>query len=280
MIIYVTSPPGRWIWGDLWTSTDKGFKGKPLVDKSNQPRVEWRVGLACPKGPEFDAFWAQVAAHAQAEFLQGHSQQPTFSWKLYDGDAPDKVTKPGHAGCWVLRLSSGFAPDIYDANHMQVIDPQMVTRGDWVQVNIGVQGNGDVEPGGKPGIYLNLGMTMLRAKGERIVSGPSVAEVFGAPGAAIAAPALAPQPAPGAPPAYQPQQPAPGAYQPAPQPAQQPALPAAPVVPAALPGAPVVPQAAPAMPGAAPPAMPGAAPPQQPAPGFLTPGQPPRDIPF
>ena len=296
-LAYAASPVGRWVWGDLWKSTDKGFQGKPLIDKTGQPRVEWCIGLACPKGPEFDAFWAQVAAHAQAEFPQGQAQQPTFSWKLNDGDAPDKVTKPGHAGCWVLRLSSGFAPEVYDGNHLQIIDPQMVTKGDWLQVNIGLQGNGDVA---KPGIYLNLGMTMLKAKGERISSGPSVAEVFGAPGAAIAAPA---------PPA---QQAAPAAYQPAPAAAPQPAYqPPAAAAPAVAPGAPVGPQAAPAMPGAAapayvapgppgmpqqpappaqpapaapaiaalpgaaqpaPPAMPGQ--PAQPAPGFLTPGQP------
>ena len=285
-VMYIASPACRWVQGNLWTPSDKGFGGKPLTDRNGQPRTQWFVGVACPKGPEFDAFWGQIVEHAKTEFPQGQWQQPHFAWKLADGDAPEHAAKPGRAGCWILRLASGFAPEVYDANHVQLIDPQMVVKGDWLRVNIGVQGNGDVTPNGKPSVYLNLGATLLVQKGEPIASGPSVGEIFGAPGTAVAV-----APAPGVPYAAPvviapgvPGMPAPGVPGVPGVPVTVPAgtaplVPGVPVtVPAAgVPGVPGVPLAAPGVPAAGVPGMPAAGVPGvpgQPAAGFLTPGVP------
>jgi len=186
---YVASPVGRLVWGSLWEGGSKGFQGKSLTDRQGNPRVEWSVGLAIPKGPELDAFWAQIVAKAQQDFPAGEWQLPNFSWKWKDGDAADQIAKEGRAGHVVLRLASGFNPGVFDPSYNQLIDPQSVTPGDYVRINVGVQGNGD-NAAGKPGIYLNLGAVLFVAKGARIVAGPSPEQIFGAP---------APQPITGAP---------------------------------------------------------------------------------
>ncbi len=192
-VAYVASPVGRLVWGDLWEGGSKGFQGKPLTDRQGNPRVEWAVGLAIPKGPELDACWAQIVAKAQQDFPAGEWQLPQFSWKWKDGDAADQIAKEGRAGHVVLRLASGFAPSVFDPSYNQLIDPQSVTSGDYVRVNVGVQGNGD-NAAGKPGIYLNLGAVLFVAKGARIVAGPSPEQIFGAPAPQPVAAPMVPMP--------------------------------------------------------------------------------------
>ena len=187
--IYATTPVGRWVQGDLWTPQATGYQNKPIVDKQGNPKDQWYVGLAVPKGAEFDAFWAQVVAKAQTDWPQGEWQRqpPGFSWKIVDGDAPDQNAKEGHAGHWILRLTSGFAPTVYDSAHNQIIDPNLARRGDYLRVSVGVQGNGDFQ---KPGIYLNLGSAQFAGEGQRIITGPSPQEAFGTPTTAPAVTAL------------------------------------------------------------------------------------------
>jgi len=257
---YVTSPVGRLVWSNLWKGETTGYQGKPLLDRQGRSRTEWSIGFAIQKGPEFNAFWAQIAVKAQLDFPAGEWQLPNFSWKLKDGDAPDQIGKEGRAGHFVLRLASGFPPSVFDTSYAQIIDPKMVVPGDYLQLNIGVQGNGD-NATGKPGIYLNLGLVLFMAKGEPIIAGPTPEQVFGPP-QPVAAPMM----------------PMPGTAVPvAPQPVAAPMMPlSVPVAPQpAMPGTavPVAPQ--PAMPGTAVPVAPQpVAAPMAPMPGTAVPVAP------
>ncbi len=182
--INVVSPLGRYVEGNCWKSTTTGYQNKPLVNQKGEPYEQWYVGLAIPKGPEFSAFFSQVQARAMEDFPQGHYNNPEFAWKVVDGDSPVQISKPGRAGHIILRLSTGYAPTIYAADYTVLIDPNGSPQlGDYMRVNVGVQGNGNLQ---KPGVYLNLGMIMFVQPGERIIAGPSPEQVFGGAGPATA----------------------------------------------------------------------------------------------
>lgn len=234
--VFLLTPVGRIVQGSLWEPQTKDHSGRPLE------KPKWFVGLAIPKGtPETEAFIQQVQAKAMADFPNGEYNAPAFAWKMIDGDGVDAQGQPyagrtGFAGHIILRLTSGFAPEVYDQQVQRIMDPSMVKRGYYVQVNASIQGNGDAQ---KPGVYINLGMTQLCGYGEEITSGPAATDVFGTAPAALPAGASA---TPLAPAAGMPAQPgvAPLA-QPMAQPGMAPAPVAAPqpatVAPAPMPGA-------------------------------------------
>lgn len=258
--IYLPTPVGRFVMGDCFVGDDTDHTGRPRVDKQGRPKMQWFVALACPKGDEFNTFWAQVQQKAQMDFPGGECQSPTFAWKYEDGDSPKHAGKDGFAGCWILKMQSGFAPTIYDnTEHPQVInDPNAIKRGYFLQFQISVVGNGEPATG-KPGIYVNGVAGMLMGYGAVITSGPSPEEMFAKRGAlppgASATPLPAAQGVPGGTP---PQQAGPGV------------LPAGPVtgVAGTVPAQPM-PGMGPSVPGATgAPSQPGAV---APAPGFLNP---------
>lgn len=266
--VELTTPPGRFVFGDLYDPEKEDFDGNPLVikngvDKGKETQL-FVIGLAIPKT---QAHWANEPVWGQAVWATGHAAFPggeasgaTFSWKIYDGDSqviPPKskskikpCDREGWKGCWVLRLQSAFAPAIYNAltnpeNPVPMNDKDAVRPGHVIQVVGTVKGN----TGSSPGVYLNHIAVGLRAYLPEIVTrGVDVKGKFGGavPAGASTMPAAATLPAAA---------PAPSAPAPAPAPAA-PAPAAAPtaVVPApALVGIPTAP-AAPAAPAAAPPA--------------------------
>lgn len=281
---YITTPVGRFIMGDAFTGSDKDPTGRPRLDQQGKPKTQWFMAIAFPKNdPGFGPMWQQINAVAQRDFPMGEWQRPEFAWKVVDGDAkyPDRDEC---RGCYIVRLSSGFAPTVYNSQNQQIIDPTQCKRGFYVRAYISVAGNADRQ---KPGIYINHHMIQVVGYGEEIVSGPSAAEVFATPAAlppgASAHPIAPAAPMPAAP-GY-PAAPAP-AYGP-PQPAYAPAPPAAPgyPAPAAYPTQPPAPAYAPAptapagypapapvaVAPAPPTAYPGNPPAPPPHPGILTP---------
>ena len=269
---YELTPVGRFVQGDCFAGSDKDHQGNQRRDQQGNPKIQWFVGLAIQKGPEFDTFWAKVQAKAQLDFPQGDWGQPGFAWKCEDGDAAKHVGKDGFANSWVLKLTSGYAPKVFfgigQATPQAIVDPNQVRRGAYLQVEVGICGNSQkpAAAGGKPGMYLNLGRVLLVGYGPEISSAPPVEEVFknrGAlpPGASTTPMAAAP---------VQPGQALPAGTV---VPAQAP-LPAGGVVPgppqavAVQPGAPVAPQPGFLQPTAAP------APAAQPAAAPAMPGQP------
>jgi len=241
------------------------FYDQPLVWKSGanagQPRVEYYVGLAiektAPGVAEFFAQLTQCATEARSGVIP-----PNYAYKFLDGDGVDSGGKPyadreGHAGHWIFRFTTSFAPKCYKDNgsgQMIEIPAEEVKSGYFVQLAGSVEDNRDVN---KPGLFLNLNMVNLVAFGQEINGGPDANEVFkGAPGALPAGASTTP-PAPANQFA--------GMAAPVPAPA-----PAAPAAPAPVPAAPAAVPAAPA--AVAPPVAPAPAPaPVAPNPGFLAP---------
>ena len=208
-----TTPVGRLVMGGLYKPQTTDADGKPLTVKNGpnagQPTVRYFFAVAIPKNPgethwSQTAWGAQILGVAQASFPQGQWQQPTFAYKIVDGDSTIPNTKgktpssrEGYPGHWVLSFSSGFAPKIYNRDgSAAIVEPDAVKLGYFVQVNGDAAGNDNSM---KPGIYLNHNMVALSAYGPEIHVGPDVAAAgFGAaalPAGASASP-LAPSAAP------------------------------------------------------------------------------------
>jgi hypothetical protein len=253
-----TTPAGRLIFGSCYTPNTTDFQGNPLVYKSGvnmgQPKIEWVLGIAIPKAGE--GHWAEtpwgsvIWQQGHADFPNGQAQQPTFKWKISDGDstAPDQKgvilnTKVGHAGHWVMALRGLDAPGLFKmegANPVQCVEPDFIKSGYWVQVAADVKGNDVI--GENAGVYLTPRMVCFVGYGEVITSSggdPAAAGFGGAPlpPGASATPIGGFQPAQGVPPQGQP-----GAPTAPPAPAAQyaPSVPAAPAAPSAgaVPGPP------------------------------------------
>lgn len=238
----ILTPVGRMVQGDFFKPNTTDQQGNPLVIKSGpnkgQPRTDYFAAIAFPKTPDIVASvitpMVQQAATSYASLFPrgaepnnaaGHfgCTLPKFSFKIMDGDGVDDNGKPnaskdGFAGHWVVKFSSGFAPQVWtraknlpDGHpskalntdpetlvQLQATDAALVKRGFYYRVNASVDGNGQQLPSGSPGLYTNYNLVELVAFGEEITSGPVASEVFGAPAGAVpaAAPAPAPKPAP------------------------------------------------------------------------------------
>lgn len=211
MAISLTTPVGRVVQGELWKAREvKDNKGVVKLDALGQPLKNYFFAIAIAKQPGH-THWANTDWGAQiwAEGNRAHpnfAPHPTFSWKIEDGDSvvPNKKGKKncdreGHAGHWILKLSSNFPIDkTYNANGTAPMPPEAFKPGHYVQVSLSVKGN----TGDTPGVYLNPQMVALSGYGTEIESGPDVAEAgFGAaplPQGASAAPLAAALPIPGA----------------------------------------------------------------------------------
>ena len=198
--VNITSPVGRIVMGSLYDARTTDAENKPLIIKNGpnagQPRVDYFFALAIPKGDE--QHWSQTA-WGQQIWAIGHQAFPhaasaaDFAWKIIDGDSrqPGKLFrgqpgKPpaeneGFPGHWIIRLSGGYAPKVYKqegAGYVQVVEPNFVKPGYFVEVAFGVSGNNSQT---SPGVYLNHSMVCFRAYGPEITFGPYVASAgFGA----------------------------------------------------------------------------------------------------
>ena len=188
------TPVGRIVQGSLYNPRTTNMQGVPLVNKKdNSPRVQFYIGLAVEKtNPEEPAFWARLygigAALAPAVYTGA-----TFAWKRVDGDAPEHVTKQGHAGHWIYKFENGFPPSIFTASGAaRIVDPDAVMPGDYVRVSATAAFNNSSL---NPGLFLNLRAVELLRKGDPIVFGPS-GDVFNHQSAYMPAEALRPPPAP------------------------------------------------------------------------------------
>ena len=205
-----TTPVGRIVAGNLYVPNTKNAEGKPLTDKSGNPRNEFFFAVAIPKAGEAhwkDTEWGAVIWAEGVKGDQYAPTRPTFSWKVEDGDSQipnQKGKKPcdreGYRGHWVLRFTGGYAPKLYSTVNstqpVEIVEEGAIRPGYYVQVAAGVKFNGSAQ---QPGVYLNHSMVCLRAYGTPIVaSGPDVAAAgFGAaplPAGATMVPAAGPMP--------------------------------------------------------------------------------------
>lgn len=188
--VNLTSPVGRIVAGNLYKPNVTDFDGKPLTAKTGpnagQPRTNYFFALAIPKGP--DPHWAhtgwggKIWQVGNTSFPQA-AQRPDFAWKIEDGDStiPNKRGKKpcdneGWPGHWIIRFSGGFAPKIYrqeGTGFVQVMEPDYIKPGYFVEVSFNVDGNGNQN---NSGVYINHQMVCFRAYGPEIVFGPNVNE--------------------------------------------------------------------------------------------------------
>lgn len=172
---------GRFVWGDL-------YKGNPLDADGNQKkwksgpdagkdRTTYDFGLAVKKTPGCTHFsqepWGMEVWKAGHAGVPNANEIQTFSWKVKDGDdatlpplKPNKPQgkalrdRPGHAGHWILSVSSSFAPNLYNGlrNLEPMTQPGAILPGDMLQVKISAEFNGSLN---KPGTYLNHEMVVF-----------------------------------------------------------------------------------------------------------------------
>lgn len=276
-----TSPCGRLVQGDAFEPQMTDQQGNPRVVKTGpragQPSPQFYLGVAIPKNdPQWPAFWALIDRVSRQEWPglfpdpNAGCVNPKFSYKVVDGDGYDdngkhNATKEGFANCWVLRVTSGFAPAVHHVNqyaaNQRVTDKNQLKRGYYVRVSGTAKTNDNTQ---KPGLYLNVDLVEIAGFGPEITSGPDAAAVFAAAGAVILPPGASATPilpsggpGPG------------GAPPPPPYAAPGPGAPPAPPPPYAAPGG--APPLPPAGPGGAPSYPPPAPTPGAPGPAYATP---------
>lgn len=216
-------PVGRIIQGSLYSPSTTDAEGRPLVYKTGQsagqPRSDYYFAVGIPKTAGH-THWAQtdwgkqIWDLASVSWPQGQAQRPDFAFKITDGDSiiPNKKGKKpadqvGHAGHWVVRFSSSFAPKIFNANGTApIVEKDAVKPGYFVQVYGTVKSN---ESAQTAGMHINHDLIAFAGYGEEIVFGPDAAAVgFGAgvapagmsaaPLGGFVPPAILPAPAPSA----------------------------------------------------------------------------------
>ena len=279
---------GRFVGGSVYNpkthdeETKERFKFKSgRLQGQNQDRFSVGLAVLKTKGhfSEESGWGPTIWTEGHTAWPQGQAQQPTFSWKVSDGDStiPNSNGKrpcdqPGYAGHWILWFTSMFEeggkPQVAVAVGTPAVwngQPGLCMPGDYIEVDGSVVGN---ESAKKPGVYLNLGAVCLRAYHAegRIISQKVDLSSFGSsalPAGAVmqpvgnAVPPAPPVPAappttPGAPPVPATPVPAPSA---APVPTPSPVVPNPEILGAPAPVvAPPPPVVAPPAPVAAPPA--------------------------
>ena len=209
------TPVGRLVGGSFFDINTHDHENKPLAPEKHN----WWVGLAFPKTAanwweeqgELGAVFQAIMRAANSHYVNGEPQQPTFAWKIINGDDPKHASKTGYAGHWVIGFSRNVAIDacpVYNAAYQPVIDKNLAKKGYYYRISGSSVANG--RTGNQAGVYINMEMAQLLYAGEEIISGPAPASVFGAapampegarpigvtPAAApVAAPVAAPTPA-------------------------------------------------------------------------------------
>lgn len=206
-------PVGRCVFLD---SKTKDEKGNPLVNSAGEQYTTRTIGIAIPKGGEAswrDTPWGQqLVARAASDWKNGQHGNPSFSWKVEDGDStvPNKkgnknCDREGWPGHWIIKPSTNFGVKMVDKNGGPTpLGWDDLYAGCYVQAFCSTKGNGRTD---SPGMFVNLEVLAFSGHGEKIVGtggvdpttigfgqGPLPAGVTATPPGMSAAPA--PQPAP------------------------------------------------------------------------------------
>lgn len=180
----ILTPVGRLVQGSLYDAQTTDAENKPLTYRTGpnagQPRVQFYFAVAIAKGHEkhwSETEWGRKIWNiGHAGFPNGQTQNPSFAWKIKDGDStiPNKAGRrpcdiEGFPGHWVLNFSGGFAPSIHTEDGSQLIlEKDFVKLGDYIQVFGSVSDN---ESQQQPGVYLNHQMVAFSRYGKRIIAG-------------------------------------------------------------------------------------------------------------
>ena len=223
-MLEITTPVGRLVSGHPMVShpvTDDKT-GLPKMQRDNvTPQVSFYFGLAIAKAPG-ETHWnqtewgAKIFNEALAAWPNGETQQPTFSWKITDGDSTvpnKKMKKPcdreGYPGHWIIHVSNGFPIKCFNRGNyeptQQIQQKEMIKPGDYCRAVITVASNKSTQTAG---MYLNPALFEMYQAGIEIQTESSVdaASTLGATAAQLPAGAMVD---PNVPAPVQTQQPAP-----------------------------------------------------------------------
>lgn len=165
------TPIGRLVKGHPMKGSTVDKMKKPLTFKDGSPRTNYWMYVAIKKtNKKMLQFINDVEAAAREEFprLKGGCVYPSKSinWKIEDGDTYPKDKSQGFEGCYIIRFSTSFMPQVIDAQSKQNIEfPDQIKTGDYVQVYVKVSGNGSTS---EPGLYMNQLAVSKTADGEEI----------------------------------------------------------------------------------------------------------------
>ena len=202
---------GRAVQGDPMKpgAQRKDKSGVLKFRKDGQPDAPFFYAVAIPKdpakrfvipgNPSYEEEKAKVDAAARAAWpnlfqpnyqrpqglnfeasLPADCTSPKFANKILDGDGFDEDGKPnstkdGWAGCWIVKVSNGFAPKVYEwANGWVELTPhsdRKIKLGDYVTVSGTCESNKSTE---SSGMYMNFDTVSFEQEGELIVASTSV----------------------------------------------------------------------------------------------------------
>ena len=188
--LYAQTPVGRLVMGSLTDKSTTDHQNRPIAeDKQN-----FFIGVAVSKAdPKTGELLGQMYQQAMNDFATIPNILPViqqgiggaFNWKIDDGDSEKYASKvdadgvPTCAGCYILKMSTKLPISIAQWNGQSnvQIDPSGIKRGDFVDVSISSQGNGQADH--TAGMYVNPQAVRLVGYGAAITSGPSLDEQFG-----------------------------------------------------------------------------------------------------
>lgn len=174
----ITTPVARLVMGSLYEPNTKKMDGSPLIDeKTGQPTQEYWFHVAIPKGQE--QHWNQTQWGSQIwQFVNqefANKVPPNFVWKIDDGDSTIPNTKgriprdnEGYAGCWILKLKSRYAPNIYDQHNKLLTQEGFIQTGNYIQARVNLAVNRGTK--GVPSLLANATMVGFNSYGAPIIS--------------------------------------------------------------------------------------------------------------
>ena len=161
MAIEITTPVGRLVQGHpMVPQIVKDDNGRPVLKDDGTAKTATFFAVAIPKNGTTEwkqTEWGQkIHAQAQADWPNGMWQQPSFAWKIVDGDStvPNKNGKvpaqqEGFAEHWVLQCKT-YLSDQPKCYHVGRYSPEQVIQnkneikcGDYIRVVVTVEGNKD-----------------------------------------------------------------------------------------------------------------------------------------
>lgn len=201
---------GRLVQGDAHKAgaQRKDATGAPKFRKDGNPDCPFFLAVAVPKNPAqrliipgnpsyeeektkldaaargawpnlFPAGYQRPAGLQFPASLPADCSSPKFANKILDGDGFDEdgkpnSGKPGWAGCWIVKVSNGFAPRVVEwANGWVDMTPhgRQIKPGDYVTISGDTSSNQSTQ---SPGMYLNVDIVSFEQEGERIVVASAV----------------------------------------------------------------------------------------------------------
>lgn len=201
---------GRLVQGDPHKAGPqrKDATGALKFRKDGQPDCPFFVAVAIPKNPaarlvipgnptyeDEKAKIDAIARGAWPNLFQPNYQRPQglqfpaslpmdctspkFANKVVDGDGFDEDGKPnsakdGWAGCWIIKVSNGFAPEVKEWNNGWVdMTPhgRQIKPGDYITISGTCESNKSTQ---SPGMYMNFDIVSFEQEGERIVYASAV----------------------------------------------------------------------------------------------------------